>query len=353
MPATLDALEDLANTTQEITVATENPLEVLKAISLWRDVLQGRTISLSSSHPDTCRAEFSLGKALLDCAKLAELKKKGRGGRVPSPRSGKTEEEAAAAERKKKVFTAVEWGKMIDEAEHFHRHAAESLEIKLGAAHPDTISALEQLIRTLIVRLDDWKENSKMIPHEDRPSHRLMDDLRSETETLCIRVVGARGHLQGHGSKETIAAEQLLKQVLEKAKPHEKKKSDSIFRPAPKPTGSKAFRIAREMEQVLEGAESFKPPPPLPGLNPWAESPSELAGSLQSLERRQLLLSEWKRPENPVPTSGVHPVDYAPAVFDSEDSSVKPWRRHNSIGLNFSDAHGDHIAYKVVHRRAI
>jgi hypothetical protein len=90
--------------------------------------------------------------------------------------------------------------------------------------------------------------------------------------------------------------------VLLKAIPHEKPPSDSIFRPAPKPTGSKAFKIAREMEEVLKGAESFKPPPPLPGLNPWAGKKNDLIGALQSLERRQLLLHEWKRPPNPIPS---------------------------------------------------
>mmetsp|Transcript_40158 Transcript_40158/g.51745 ORF Transcript_40158/g.51745 Transcript_40158/m.51745 type:complete len:244 (-) Transcript_40158:148-879(-) len=243
---------------------------------------------------------------------------------------------------------------MIDEAEHFHRHAAESIETRLGAAHPDTVSAIETLIKTLIIRIADWKENSKMIPHDLRPSLRLIDDLRSEAETLCIRVVGARMHLHGHGSKLTMGAEDLLRQILQKAKPIIKPPTDSIFRPPPKPTGSNAFKIAREMEQVLAGAESFKPPPPLPGLNPWVDSPNELAGSLQNLGRRQFMLSEWKRPENPVPAPGVHPVDYAPAQFDpSEATSIKPWKRHAPTGLNFSDAHADHIAYKVVHRRAI
>jgi len=46
-------------------VATEDPLEVLKAIHLWRDLWHGRTIALTSTHPDTCKAEISLGCSLL------------------------------------------------------------------------------------------------------------------------------------------------------------------------------------------------------------------------------------------------------------------------------------------------
>jgi hypothetical protein len=55
----------------------------------------------------------------------------------------------------------------------------------------------------------------------------------------------------------------------------------------------------------------------------------------------------------PQTAAGVHSVDYAPAVFDPEDTQVRPWKKHVPVGLEFSDAHGDHIAYKVVHRRAI
>jgi hypothetical protein len=76
-----------------------------------------------------------------------------------------------------------------------------------------TVGAYERLIKTIIIRLTDWRENFPMIPADLRPTTRVVDDLRSEAEALCIRVLGARTHLHGHGSKHVMEAEHLLSQV--------------------------------------------------------------------------------------------------------------------------------------------
>jgi len=286
---------------------------------------------------------------------MAELSKKGRGGRAPPPVGAKPlrADKAAELEAKKRgALNPKMWGAWIDEAEQHHRFAVEARTTAFGAAHPRTVEAQEELVRTLLARLHDWDENAAMVPLKHRPSTRNVDDLRSEAETLATRILQARELTQGRNQAATLRSERLLGKVLERGIPPPREDKKSLFDESNLP------KAARKVAADDSSASPFSLPPPEPGHNPWQQAGrvNELRASIHDLGRRQLVVPEWRTlvvPPNPTRGS-THPLGYAPAYYDARDEGpVPPWRSYPGRGMDFSDKHGDHIAYKVSHRRAI
>jgi len=374
-PLTLRAMAFLAEVTHRLTLSTDDPLEIARAELMWRRVANGRDVALGSTHPESVASKSSLGVVLIDKARVAEFRKKGRGGGTGSGGGGAggggggattrrsamskgadvaaiAKKEAAAKERA--AITAADWSSWIDEAEALHRFAVEALETRLGAAHPTTVASVERLVRTILVRLHDWEENHFMLPKTLRPSARQVDDLRSEAEHLAVRAATSRAALDGHSSEATLEAEHLLAGVLKKAVVKPKVEPKSLFRDPPK---------AKKSVGGDPSYEAYAPSKPPPGFNPWEAKPKPqaLLASIDALGRRQLLLHEWKQttaPENPVGAINVSAAgaNKRPALWDQASSPPpQPWKPHGfePKGLEHDNAHADHLAYQVAHRRAL
>lgn len=370
-PLTLTAMAFLAEVTHRLTLSTDDPLELARAELMWRRVANGRDVNLGTTHPDSVASKISLGVVLIDKARVAEFRKKGRGGGTgggggsgggaTTRRSATSKGADAAAIAKKEAaakeraaITAADWSSWIDEAEALHRFALEALETRLGAAHPTTVASVERLVKTMLVRLHDWEENHFMLPKTLRPSARQVDDLRSEAEHLAVRAATSRAALEGHSSEATVEAEQLLEGVLRKAIAKPKVEPKSLFRDPPKP---------KKSVNGDQSYEAYAPSKPPPGLNPWEAKPrpKALLASIDALGRRQLLLHEWKQvmaPENPVGAINVSAAgaNRRPAVWDQASSPPpQPWKPHGfePKGLEYDNAHADHLAYQVAHHRAL